>query len=596
MPARKLPENPSLENLRKIAKTLLKSVRSGSAEFREEVEQFHPRGGEALTDFALNDAQVVIARSYGFGSWPKLKEHLEKLAEFAWDPPGENFDRVESESLFDRFIRLSCLAYDGWWRPSFAENARELLKVHPELARENIYGAATAGDVVAARALLAGDPTIVQRKGGPFGWQPLLYACYSRIKGTEPGHSTLEVARILLEAGADPNAGFLWKGNLPPFTALTGAFGSGEAGGNLPPHQNCQELAQLLLETGADPNDGQTLYNRHFQPGDDHLKLLFAYGLGKDKCGPWYRCFGERLDSPSRIVAEELWSAARKSFLERVKLLVEHGVDVNMPGLRDGRTPYQAAMRAGNRGIAEYLLQHGAKKSELTREEEFAAACISGSRDEALALIRRDPELVQKLGHHGRVELMHRAVEGNRPEGVRLMAELGFEVSAVTRHDGVGINLAATPLHNAAWLGNLEMVKLLMELGADPAVRDPNHRGTPLGWAAYNRQRDVVEYLAQFGTIFDAVQGGNLERVVSLLQEDPSRAKGVDEQGYPLMFYVDPAGKHTEKIIRVLQEFGAQVNMRSKNGRTALDYAKARGNERLANVLREYAANEQDAR
>jgi ankyrin repeat protein len=184
--------------------------------------------------------------------------------------------------------------------------------------------------------LLARQPALAKSAGGPHGWEPLLYACYSRVDSTDPKHSTLEVARLLLDAGADPNAGFLWRGNIPPFTALTGAFGGGEGGANNPPHQYCDALARLLLDAGADPNDEQTLYNRHFKESDDHLRLLFLYGLGRDKGGPWFRRLGERLRSPSRLLVEELWSAARKNFFERVKLLVEHGADVNTPGFRDG--------------------------------------------------------------------------------------------------------------------------------------------------------------------------------------------------------------------------------------------------------------------
>jgi len=60
-------------------------------------------------------------------------------------------------------------------------------------------------------------------------WEPLLYAAYSRLNSEAEGHSTLEVARLLLEHGADPNAAFLWEGHYL-FTALTGAFGEGEAG------------------------------------------------------------------------------------------------------------------------------------------------------------------------------------------------------------------------------------------------------------------------------------------------------------------------------------------------------------------------------
>jgi ankyrin repeat protein len=40
-----------------------------------------------------------------------------------------------------------------------------------------------------------------------------------------------------------------------------------------------------------------------------------------------------------------------------------------------------------------------------------------------------------------------------------------------------------TALHSAAWNGDLEMVKLLVEAGADTSARDAKYDGTPLGWA-----------------------------------------------------------------------------------------------------------------
>jgi ankyrin repeat protein len=95
--------------------------------------------------------------------------------------------------------------------------------------------------------------------------------------------------------------------------------------------------------------------------------------------------------------------------------------------------------------------------------------------------------------------LLHRAVEGRRLDGIRLMAELGFEVSGKTKHDNVGMLLETTPLHNAAWMGDLEMVKLLIELGADKNARDQNYNGTPLGWARYNNQQIVADYLVSIG-------------------------------------------------------------------------------------------------
>lgn len=414
-------------------------------------------------------------------------------AELRWDPPRTD---PESGSPADRFVRLACLVYDGW-RTSWPEKARALLAEEPGLPGSDLSVAAAAGDVAAVGAWLDREPDLVDRKGGPFGWEPLLYACYSRIDDGSPGRSTTEVARLLLSRGADPNAGFLLQGEVPPFTALTAVFGDGEDGHNQPAHHEVEALARLLLEAGADPNDGQTLYNRHFRPNDAHLRLLLEFGLGRHRGGPWYRRLGDRLHSPARLLSEELWAAARKDFRDRVRLLVEHGADVNARGLRDGRTPYEAALLAGNGEVAEYLLANGAERVSLSPDAAFAAACVSGRRAEALALLAERPGLKESLGPHGRVALVHRAVEAGRAEGVRLMAELGFEIAAMTSHDGVGVNLAATPMHNAAWLGNLALVKLLLSLGADPTVRDPNYQGTPRDWAEHNGQTEVAEYLAR---------------------------------------------------------------------------------------------------
>ena len=73
-PTRTLPPKPSLAQLRKQAKELLKSYRAGKEAAVAEVERFERSPDPA--NFALADAQRVLARAYGFSSWPALKNHV----------------------------------------------------------------------------------------------------------------------------------------------------------------------------------------------------------------------------------------------------------------------------------------------------------------------------------------------------------------------------------------------------------------------------------------------------------------------------------------------------------------------------------------
>jgi len=74
-PTRRLPQQPSLEQLRKQAKDLLEQYRAGDPSAVEEVNRFERHPDPAT--FALNDAQRVLARAYGYESWPKLKAFVD---------------------------------------------------------------------------------------------------------------------------------------------------------------------------------------------------------------------------------------------------------------------------------------------------------------------------------------------------------------------------------------------------------------------------------------------------------------------------------------------------------------------------------------
>jgi hypothetical protein len=472
--------------LRKQAKDWLHRGRSGDPEALRLLRQLHPRGEELATDpslLRLADAQLALARAYDFPSWPKLLAHLRLVEPWRRNPHrvGERTDPAEE------LLRLACLTYgaDDGIRPA---RAVELLAANPELAGASIFTAAATGSVSHLRRFIAADPTAVRAEGGPHQWTPLLYLCFSRIPDAPPERSSLGCAARLLDAGADPNAGFLWEGLAPPFTALTGAFGGGEDRANQPPHQHANALARMLLDAGADPNDGQALYNRMFEGSDDHLGLLFEYGLGTGDGGPWRRRLGTAQQSPAQMLADQLIWAVQSGRVERVTTLIAHGVDPNAAGsghpTHQGRTAYEWAVHTGSKEVAALLAAAGARppRSGMDAVDEFLAAALGEDAD---AVREADPEVVAAAIRR-RPGAVEQAVDLRRPGAVRLLVDAGFSVH------GEG---GTTPLHLAAYDGSLELARLLVGLGADPDRHDPAHGSTPVGWAEHAHHDELADYL-----------------------------------------------------------------------------------------------------
>ncbi|HEY9242235.1 MAG TPA: ankyrin repeat domain-containing protein, partial [Streptosporangiaceae bacterium] len=83
-----------------------------------------------------------------------------------------------------------------------------------------------------------------------------------------------------------------------------------------------------------------------------------------------------------------------------------------------------------------------------------------------------------------------------RADVIRLLAGLGFDVDAKGRTDGVGSTEWETALHHAAGTGDLGLARALVELGADPDIRDTRFGSTPLGWARHFGQEQTAQFLA----------------------------------------------------------------------------------------------------
>src|SRR5205085_254978 len=77
-PVSRLPARASLQQLRKQAKELLRALRAGSAEASQRAAAVVPRFAQpgSVASATLTDAQFILAREYGFDSWPKLVDHV----------------------------------------------------------------------------------------------------------------------------------------------------------------------------------------------------------------------------------------------------------------------------------------------------------------------------------------------------------------------------------------------------------------------------------------------------------------------------------------------------------------------------------------
>ncbi len=486
MPVRKLPSAPSLEHLKNQAKDLQRRVEAADPDALADAREFDPRfaSATATTTFTRTRAQLVVARRFGFASWNALRRHVEFVRENTRTPHVE--PQTPDRDPADRFLRLACLRYGGD-RPERRNEARLMLDRTPSLAAASIHASAAAGDVAASRAILGADPSLANRQGGPFGWPPILYLAYSRLPSEDGGRSTLDVARLLLDHGADPNAGFLWDGLPSPFTALAGVLGGGER--DEPPHPQAQALARMLLSAGADPNDGQALYNRQFGAANDHLELLFEFGLGGKPKGRWHAQLGPALASPQQMLEDQMLWAASRNMPARVGLLLRQGVSPDGLGtshpVHHGRTARQLAVLNGHTQIA-VMFAEARPAAPMDPLIVFTGACMQADATQVDALLHDDPTLLDRLRSVA-PHLVIRAAEAGRPAVVRFLVGLGFDVNAF---------VGQTALHAAAGSGHLETVRTLVELGGDPNRRDVRFHATPLGWAQHLGRADVAAWLA----------------------------------------------------------------------------------------------------
>jgi ankyrin repeat protein len=573
-----LPPNPSLENLKKQAKTLQKSWHNGDPAALARVRIHHPRfiqaSGQTLRAIQpkLTDCQLILAREHGLESWPQLKAAVEtaKLGQA------------------EEFVSIACLCFDDphYDHRTFHQRAHQMLQANPSLASATIWSAAAAGNAAAIRAFLQQNPALVNRPG-PYGWSPLICACYSRVAPVDPTHSTFEAATLLLERGADPNA-FTLKRNsderldqsVRRFTALTGIFGGGSTGtANEPPHPRWRELAELLLKHGADPADEEALHNNP----SDSLEILLRHGLKPS--APAHRQIAKGIANAT-LLGQALGVAALRGDADQVHLLLVSGARTSEP--LDGKLPWQRAMERGHLGIARMLEQANALTAPLTDLQQFVSHCLAGDESQARALLQRSPGLIDQAPRN----MVQRAVGTKRIEAVRLTLDLGFDPNNID--DNAAIHAAGT------FAEHEDILRLLLARGASLKLREPWYDGTAIGWADFFNYRTLRDRLLDEPEIdlFDALDFDRLDRIPDILARDPealerpfaknlTREPKPEDWQTPLARMVDQ-GK-TEAVRALLQQ-GADPTTHYADGHSLLERAQEKGHQEIVALLQQYEA------
>lgn len=375
-----------------------------------------------------------------------------------------------------------------------------------------------------------------------FGMAPLVQACVN---------GSAAMVRALLRGGANPNSAVA-TGETPLMTcSRTGAV----------------DGVRLLLEFGAavdakEPSQNQTAIM--WAAAERHPEVVKAL-------------IEAHADTRARTKQgfAPIHFAARVGDLESVKALLAAGVDVNMltadasPGRGgggNGYTPLLVATLRAQVDVAVYLLEHGADPNNMaaginplhwasTSWEGYASNPVYGFEDAMSGIHDRQAQLklVKSLLAHG-VNVNARMTKRQPSFGT------GYT-------DGVG----ATAFLLAASVDDVEMMRILLDAGADPKIATET-KATPL-MAATGLNHGIGESLV---TEADAQAAVNL---LLGLGVDP---KGETTFGENALF--GPAYRGWNTLLKQMIDLGVNVNAVSKAGVTPWLAANGQG-DRLGGVL-----------
>ena len=366
-----LPSHPSLENLRKQAKALLKSVRAGDEEEVARVRDKHPDYADAsieqiIEEGGLSDAQWVIAKEHRFESWAKLKEYV--ITEAA---PLEQAIRDDDIAKVVEILKANpklmkgdipwqdcrgdrTLLWYATWRGSLGL-VEGLLNAGYDLAPDGAEGLGMA----LSRGMIDVADFLVSRGVNPRGQQDVLFQLTENLNP--------DAVRWMLGHGANPDYRNPAKedGSWTPLDNAIHTYPS------LPKRR--QETIGVLLDAGAEHADNALFdllsgrrgrMRERIEAERGILNAPFDIGANRNQSLE----FGAQYGGAPLKNTTLLHHCAEFGFEEEARLLIDMGADVNARATPDAdgfstHTPIFNTLTTNANssfGVLELLLQHGA--------------------------------------------------------------------------------------------------------------------------------------------------------------------------------------------------------------------------------------------
>src|SRR5215475_500161 len=323
----------------------------------------------------------------------------------------------------------------------------------------------------------------------------------------------VEAAQLLVKHGAKVDAKERWGGQ----TALMWASA-----------RRHPEMMQFLISKGADVNARST--------DRDYQRHVTAEGRPKN------------LDSGGFT---PLLYAARENCLACVKVLLDNKADINLQD-PDGVPPLQLAIMNTNWDLAKQLILAGADVNEWDMFGEAPLFTAIGLRNQVGAKASIDP-LNETQGAAIVRMLLDR---GANPNMQLFFRPANVKGSTNTR--------GSTPLIRAANNADMEMVKLLLEHGADVNLMMADRQTAMMAVLAGRASEPQALQLLQ--VLHDAGADVNVTALINHREES---------RGGTALHYA--VRKRYKEVIKKLAEWGIDMNAKDQDGLTALDYTQSRG-------------------